>query len=180
MKKLFTIIPLVFLLCFTFACQDKEAMAELDEFKAQAELEEQNIAFVKRHYEELAKGDIEIIPELYASNLVYYNPAASDGPLSLEEVIEHMKMVYKAIPDINWSIQDIIANGDMVISRNILKGTLKEDWKGVPATGEGFEITEIVIVRIQDGKIVEAWIQIDTLGLMTQLGMELKPKEEEK
>jgi steroid delta-isomerase-like uncharacterized protein len=179
MKKLLMAIPLVFLLCITFACQDKEAMAELEEFKAQAALEEQNIALVKRHYEAMNNADIEGIQELYAPDLVYYNPTAGEKQLSLDEVIEHVKRVFKAMPDISWSVQDIIAKGDMVIARNILKGTLKEDWQGVPA-GKGFEITEIVISRIQDGKTAEQWIEIDALGMMQQLGFELKPKEGEK
>ena len=57
MKKLLMIIPLVILLCFTFGCQDKEAMAELEKFKAQAEVEEQNKVLVKRMYEAFEKGD---------------------------------------------------------------------------------------------------------------------------
>jgi steroid delta-isomerase-like uncharacterized protein len=179
MKKLFMVLPLVFLLCFTFACQDKEAIAELEKFKAQIATEEQNIAVVEHIYEGLNKADIEIIKEVYSPDLVYYNPAAGDKQLSREEVIEHMKRVYKAMPDLNWTVHDIIAKGDKVIARNTLKGTHKEDWQDLPATGKTFEITEIIIVRIQDGQIVEQWIEIDTLGLMTQLGMELKPKEGE-
>ena len=171
MKKLFLILPLVFLLCFTFACQDKDAMAELEALKAQAEVEEQNIDLVKRIYEGLNKADMEIIQEVYSPDLVYYNPSASDKQLSQEDVIEHMKRVYKAMPDLNWTIHDIIAKGDKVIARNTLKGTHKEDWQDLPATGNEFEITEIIIVRIQEGKIVEQWIEIDTLGLMMQLGM---------
>ena len=180
MKKLYMLLPLVLVLCCAYGCQDQAAMAEIEEFRAQAVVEEQNIALVKRHYEGMNTADLDIIQEGYSPNLVYYNPAASDKPLSLEEVMEHVKRVFKAMPDLNWSIQDIIAKGDMVISRNTLKGTLKEDWQGLPATGKGFEITEIVMSRIQDGKTVEQWIEIDMLGLMMQLGMELKPKEEEK
>ena len=180
MKKLLMVILLVFLLCLAFACQDKEALAELEKFNAQVALEEQNIALVKRIYEGLNKADIEIIQEVYSPDLVYYNPSASDKKLSREEVIEHMKREYKAMPDLNWTTHDIIAKGDKVIARNTLKGTHIEDWQDLPATGKEFEITEIIITRIQDGKIVEQWIEIDTLGLMMQLGMELKPKEEEK
>ena len=48
MKKLCMISPLALILCFMVSCQDKEAMAELEEFKAQAEVEEQNKALVNR------------------------------------------------------------------------------------------------------------------------------------
>ena len=59
MKKLTIILPLALLLCFTVGCQDKEAMAELEEFRAQAEIEEQNKALVRKWYEELDKGNLD-------------------------------------------------------------------------------------------------------------------------
>ena len=62
MKKLLLVIPLVILLCFTFGCQNKEAMAELEEFKAQAEVEEQNKALVQKLIEEADKRTISRLP----------------------------------------------------------------------------------------------------------------------
>ena len=59
MKKLISILPLVLILCFMVGCQDKAAMAELEEFKAQAALEEQNKELVKGLTEELNKGNAE-------------------------------------------------------------------------------------------------------------------------
>jgi steroid delta-isomerase-like uncharacterized protein len=180
MKKLFIVIPLVFLLGFTFACQDKEAMAELEEFKAQAKVEEQNKALIRRGYEGMNKANIEILKELFAPNLAYYNPSGSVKPLSKEEAIEFYKMLNRAWPDLNFGIQDIIAKGDMVIVRLITKGTHTGDFQGIPATGIRGESSVIFISRIQDGKIVEEWVESDMLGVMMQLGMELKPKEGEK
>jgi len=66
MKKLLMVIPLVFLLCMTFGCQDKEAMAELEEFKAQEAVEEQNKALVKSYIDEFNKGNVEILNEVCA------------------------------------------------------------------------------------------------------------------
>ena len=59
MKKLCMILPLALILCFLVGCQDKAAMAELEVFKAQAKVEEQNKALVLKWYEELGKGNIE-------------------------------------------------------------------------------------------------------------------------
>jgi hypothetical protein len=64
MKESLMIFPLVILLCFTFGCQDKEAMAELEEFKAQKEVEDENISLVKRRYEAWNSGDVEAIKEV--------------------------------------------------------------------------------------------------------------------
>ena len=78
MKKLLMILPLVNLLCFAFGCQDKAAMAEPEEFKAQAELEEQNIKQttleVEKVFKELQKAvldsDIETLERLYADDYI--------------------------------------------------------------------------------------------------------------
>ncbi|MEE9500605.1 MAG: hypothetical protein V3V48_00885 [Candidatus Aminicenantaceae bacterium] len=66
MKKLHMILPLALILCFVVGCQDKEAMTELEAMKAQAEVEEQNKELVRNFFEELDKGNAEIIKELYA------------------------------------------------------------------------------------------------------------------
>jgi len=64
MKKTLLILPLVFMLCFAFACQDKEAMAELEKFRTQAKLEGENIALALCLQEASLKGDFETIKEL--------------------------------------------------------------------------------------------------------------------
>ena len=87
MKKLFMILPLVFLLCFTFGCQEKEAM------KAQTEVEEQNKSLVKSMFEALGKGDFEAYKEIVAPEYIWYMPSNSTKPMSRDETIEFEKMV---------------------------------------------------------------------------------------
>ena len=179
MKKLLMVLPLVFLLCFTFACQDKEAMAELEAMKAQTEVEEQNKELVKRYIEEINKGNAEVFQELCAPEYAFYNPSNSPKPMSREETIEFHKMVVRAFPDVNWSIKELFAIGDMVIVWNIVTGTHEGEFQGIPATGNKIEASSILMLRIQNGKIVEEREEADFLGMMMQLGMELKPKEGE-
>ncbi len=179
MKKLLTIIPLVILLCFTFGCQDKEAMAELEEFKAQAAVEEQNKALVKSMFEAWAKGDFEAFNEAVAPEYLWYTPSISNEPKSREETIEFGKMMLIAFPDITFSIEEMIAKGDKVISRFIMRATHEGEFQGIPATGNKVEGSGIMISRIENGKVVEDREDFDNLGLMMQLGMELKPKEKE-
>jgi steroid delta-isomerase-like uncharacterized protein len=180
MKRLFGVIPLVFLLCFAFGCQDKEAMAELEKFKAQAAVEEQNKEIVKREWELESKGDYEAFKELFAPEYVLYSPSATPKPGSLEETIETIKMIFKGFPDSSWTIEELFAVGDRVITRWIYKGTHEGEFMGIPPTGNKLEISGILITRIENGKIVEEREDYDTLGAMQQLGMELKPKEAEK
>ena len=177
MKKLFMILPLVLVLCFTFSCQDKAAMAELEAIKAKAEVEEQNKGLVKRMYEAFEKGDFEAYKEVVAPEYVWYVPSMITEPKSREETIEFGKMMRIAFPDFSYSIEELIAVEDRVISLFIFRGTHDGEFQGIPATGNKIEISGVMISRIENGKIVEDKEELDQLGMMMQLGMELKPKE---
>jgi steroid delta-isomerase-like uncharacterized protein len=176
MKKLLCIVPLVLVFCFTIACQDKAAMAELEKIRAQAKVEEQNLALVKRLVEEENKGNAEIVKELYAPNVKSYYPSGSTAPLSQNDAFELAKAWLNAFPDIYQTIEELIASGDKVIARINAKGTQKADFQGIPATGNQIGVSVILIWHIKDGKIVEEREELDALGMMMQLGMELKPK----
>ena len=180
MKKIIIILPLALILCFMVGCQDKEAMAELEEFRAQAALEEQNKEIVKRLYEEFNKGNVEIVMELCASDYSFYYPSNSPNPMSREATVEALKDFYRAFPDLNWSIEELIAAGDKVITRVSMSGTHEGEYQGISATGNKVENSAIFITRIENGMIVEDREEDYALGVMMQLGMELKPKEAEK
>jgi steroid delta-isomerase-like uncharacterized protein len=178
MKKLYMILPLTLILCFLVGCQDKEAMAELEEFRAQVEVEEQNIALVKRFHDAWNSGDAEAIKEIFSPDLVYHRATAQDA--SLEQMLEWIKPQMEWYPDRIYVMEDIFAKGDKVVLRYLFKGTYEGDIEGLPpATGKKIEITGIEICRVENGKIIERWDAHDDLSLMQQLGMELKPKEGE-
>jgi steroid delta-isomerase-like uncharacterized protein len=178
MKKLLMVFPLVFLLCFTFACQDKEAMEELEAMKAQAEVEEQNIALVTRHYEAWNSGDVEAIKEIFSPDYIYHSGSGQD--FSLDQTIEWLNPQMAAYPDRILDVEDILAKGDKVVSRYIFKGTQEGDIEGLPATGKKIEYPGIEIWRVENGKIVESWDIQASLSGAQQLGFELKLKEGEK
>ena len=177
MKKLCMILPLVLILCLMVGCQDKEAMAELEEFRAQAALEEQNVELVRKAFEAFGKGDMEAYGELVAPDYVYYGPSST---YSLEELKESAKVWWDSFPDVSFSMEEIFAVEDKVVFMLMQRGTHTGDFMGIPATGNKFEISGILITRITDRKIVEQWDESDYLGFYQQLGMELKPKEAEK
>jgi steroid delta-isomerase-like uncharacterized protein len=180
MKKLLYVIPLILLLCFSISCQNKAEKAELEKFRTQAKLEEENKAIANREWEAWSKGDFEAFKEVVAPGYVYYMPSGSTKALSREETIEMGKMVHNGFPDVTFSIVEMFAAGDRVISRYTMRGTHQAETQGIPATGNKIEISGIMINRIENGKVVEDREEADMLGLMQQLGMELKPKEAEK
>jgi predicted ester cyclase len=180
MKKYLCAIPLVLLLCFSFACQDKAAMAELEKYRAQAKVEELNKQIAKRYAEEEDKGKaLEIIDEIVAPDVVYHYPNNNDER-GLETIKQNEPGFKKAFPDMKHTLEAQIAEGDLVTSRFKWRGTHMGEWMGIAPTGKELNFTFIEIARFSDGKIVEAWIELDWLGIMQQLGMELKPKEAKK
>ena len=80
-------------------------------------------------------------------------------------------MTSVAFPDLRFTIEDLIAEGDKVVYRYSATGTHKGDLSGIAATEKMVTITGMVISRILNGKVQEDWEQTDMLGLMQQLGV---------
>ena len=121
------------------------------------------------------KADLEYLKAQEAPDFVFYSPSGSPKPFSREEFIELVKGSKEGFPDCIWTIEELVAGGDLVISRNIFKGMHKGNFQGIPASGNRIDVSSIIIARIKDGKIIEEREDSDSLGMMTQLGMELKP-----
>ena len=155
-------------------------MAELEEVRAHAKVEKQNKALYRSIIGEMNKGGLEYFNEFYAPGYLCYIPSNNPNAMSLEETKEFMKMVYKAFPDFNLSIEDLFAVEDRVIVRYIIRGTHEGEWQGIPPTGNKIQFSSISINTVKNGKVVEEREDLDVLGAMMQLGMELKPKEGEK
>jgi steroid delta-isomerase-like uncharacterized protein len=171
MKKLLMIIPLVILLCFTFACGYEEA-------KIRA-VEAQNKEIARGFVEALDEGDFDIHERLFADDYVSHF-AGIPETFSREAQKQFIQAYYAAFPDNTHTIEDIIAKDDKVVFRQINRATHEGEYEGLPPTGKQVEYEGIWIFRIADGKIVESWGIEDILSMMMQLGMELKPKEGKK
>ncbi len=179
MKKLCMTLPLALILCFMVGCQDKDAKAELEAMKTQADVEGQNKDIVQHYwYGKWNTRDTGILDELMAPDVVYHGTSMEMNG------IEEYKQVYQsflsAFHDTKLTIDSLIAEGDKVMSRVTLLGVHKGELEGLPPTDKTFTISAFTVFRIVDGKIAEEWEIIDELGMMHQLGMELKPKEEKK
>jgi steroid delta-isomerase-like uncharacterized protein len=80
-------------------------------------------------------------------------------------------MFRTAFPDGRFTVEDLLADGEKVVSRFTATGTHKNDFMGIPATGKAITVTGIDILQFADGKAVEHWGEIDGLGMMQQLGV---------
>jgi steroid delta-isomerase-like uncharacterized protein len=174
MKNPLLVVSLVLLLCFAFGCQNKAEKAELEKFRAQAKVEEQNKALFHKFIEEWSNKNVDFVKDVYAPDFI-----SSDNE-SKDEAIENDKTAWEAFPDLNVTIKESVAVGDIVFSTLIFTGTHKGMFSGIPATGNRFEVSGMNLCRFKNGKIIEEREEMDMLGLFMQLGMELKPKEAKK
>jgi steroid delta-isomerase-like uncharacterized protein len=132
---------------------------------------EENKARSRRFFEEVwGKGNLAVIDELTASNFVNHN-APPGLPPGLEGLKQFVVMYRAAFPDIQISIDDVIAEGDKVVIRWTARGTNTGPLFGMPATGKAATVTGITIERKVDGKSVEGWNNFDQLGMLQQLGV---------
>lgn len=180
MKKLIHVVSSLLVICLAFGCQNKIERAELEKFRAQARIEERNRELVKRGFEALNKGDFDAVREMTAPEFVRYIPSNSIDIRSPEERVAFARALHIAFPDVNFSLEEVFADGDRVTYRFIMSGTHQGEWRGIPATGNKFEISGIGIWRIENGKVLEVREELDRLGRWQQLGMELRSKEAEK
>ena len=177
MKNPLLVVSLVLLLCFGFSCQNKAEKAELEKFRAQAKVEEQNKASFRYWLEETDKGNYAAWEEVCSTDYVSHFAGMS---WNLEEHKQANRPFLVAFPDIKHGIDYIIAKADRVSARVTLTGTHKGEFMGIPPTGNKIKYTAMLEGRFSEGKIVELWGTVDLLTLMQQLGMELRPRQAEK
>jgi steroid delta-isomerase-like uncharacterized protein len=116
------------------------------------------------------KGNLAVIEELYAPNFVYHHPVLPQAK-DLEGFKKFFTAVHTSYPDVHFSADDLIAEGDKVVDRWTFTGTSRGESPtvGTPPTGKHVTMTGITIRRITGGKVVEEWVEGDYLGLQKQL-----------
>ncbi len=133
---------------------------------------EENKALVQRFVEEVwNKGNLAAADEFLAANSVGHDPDAPGLAPGVEGFKQVFTMFRTAFPDLHVTVEDMIAEGDKVVSRTTARGTHKGELMGIAPTGKQVTVAEIRIHRIAGGKIVEHWGIVDKLSLMQQLGV---------
>ncbi len=144
---------------------------------------EDNKALVRRMVEEVwNKGNVAAIDELIAANIVHHYdfptnvPVPADNPLSREGIKRLIPQFRNAFPDLHFTVELQVAEGDLVVTRVTARGTHTGEYrgltfKGIPPTGKQATWTMTFIDRIHDGKIVESWLNEDAVGRLQQIGV---------
>jgi len=124
----------------------------------------------RRFFEEIwNKGNFAVANDLVAADYIDHDSSnSSAGP---EGVRQEVSVYRNAFPDLLFAIEDIIAEGDKVVTRLTASGTHERDLPGIAATGKRVTISGIFITRYESGKAAEAWVKFDFLDLYRQLGV---------
>ena len=135
---------------------------------------EENKALTRRfRLEVFSQGNIAAIDEICDANWTYYDPSDPQGnwPHGPQGMRQLVNLYRSAFPDLHFTIEDEVAEGDKVMTRWTARGTHKGELMGIPPTGRQATVTGITINRMANGKIVEDWANFDALGMMQQLGV---------
>ena len=134
-------------------------------------MSEQNKALYRRVVDEVfTNGYVDLIDELVDPNLVDHSPVPGQEP-GLDGLKKMVIIFRTAFPDLRSTVEDLIAEGDKVVGRRTTTGTHQGEFMGIAPTNKRVTISEIHIVRIANGKVVEHWGLSDDLGMMQQLGV---------
>jgi len=134
----------------------------------------QNKAIIRRWIEEgWNEGNAGIADEIYASDFtatdIHDQTKVLRGPDGIKQSVMETRA---ALPDIHFTIDHLIAEGDLVVGAFTIRGTHKGDLEGIPPTGKEVVFTAVDIWRFEDGKIIERCLaSVDRLDLMQRLGI---------
>jgi steroid delta-isomerase-like uncharacterized protein len=127
-------------------------------------------AMAQRWYSEVMnEGNEDLIDELCAENFVDHDPLPGTGP-DRQGIHDFVKLVRSAFPDLQTTVDEIIAEGDRIAVRSTFRGTHEGDFMGIPATGKKVEVSNYDFVRFENDQAAEHWGTIDSAALMEQLG----------
>jgi steroid delta-isomerase-like uncharacterized protein len=137
------------------------------------DLESRNMAIVRKAHADLAAGDIESFKAVLSPNYVRHCQAMPPGKQELHGTDEFMSFIEEfaaAVPAHRDSISEMIAQGDRVAYISTISGTQTGPLGDLPASGKSFTLVNIIMQRLENGKIAETWVSWDNVAMLSQLG----------
>jgi steroid delta-isomerase-like uncharacterized protein len=131
---------------------------------------EANKLTMHRFVEFINTASQKLAEELISPNAIFHVPGRPEpmrGPAGYLAIIEMMR---GGFPDIQWTLEEMVAEGDKVAARFIMRGTHQGTFFGVPPSGKKIAVQAMNFYRLSDGKFVEERGQPDMLGLLQQIG----------
>ena len=133
---------------------------------------EENKAIVRRSIEELwTEGKLSLADELFSENYSHHDPSTPNFGRGPEGEKKRVVLYRTAFPDLQIAIEDIMAEGDRVTCRWSSTGTHQGPLSVIAPSGKRVTVSGMTLNIIAGAKIVEGWVNWDTLGLLQQLGV---------
>lgn len=123
-----------------------------------------------RFIEFINSGNTDIGKEVISDSAIFHVPFGPEPLKGLDGYLRVLGMMRGAFPDINWTLQETVCEGDKIVARFETRGTHQGPFIGVPESGKEICMTALNIYRFKNGKIVEERGQPDIFGLMVQIG----------
>lgn len=134
---------------------------------------ERNKNVIRRLLAEVDRGNLDVVDECYAPGYVDRTPSPIRGLAEGREGVRRaFAAFHRAFPDTTHVVEDLVAEGDRVVTRISARGTHTGELFGHAPTGKVVTLTGITIYRLVDGQIVERWAE-HGLGILDQLGISL-------
>jgi len=119
------------------------------------------------------EGRLELADQLYADDYVDHvghgpEPVEVKGVAGIKQAVSTFR---QAFPDLTYTVEDQIAEGEMIVTRFSARGTHRGTFLGFAPTGRAVSYSGIDINRVRDDRIVESWVNYDALALLQQLGL---------
>ena len=127
-------------------------------------------AAVRRFRDAIDAGDLDRAIAVFAPDVVVHLTGVP-APLTLEGFKQFGGVFLSAFSERRSTVEDLIADGDKVVSRITFRGTHTGDLMGIPPTGKTVTVSETIIDRFADEKIVESWRLFDQMAMLQQLGV---------
>ena len=133
---------------------------------------ETNKALVRRWIEDgWNAGQLALIDELYTPNVVQHDPGSPVPVTSSAALKGYVGAFLTAFPDLHFTIDDLMAEADKVLWRFTSQATHTGPLMNIPPTGKSAIVTGMVLFRVENDKIAEVWVNVDTLGMLQAIGV---------
>lgn len=133
-----------------------------------------NARLIERYFEEVwNQGKVDVLDELLTSDYRNHSPGLPDplpGPAGLKPIVLMMR---SGIPDLHYTIEDLVVAADRVAACVRLTGTHTGGFFGIAPTGKSIDVRQMQIEWIRDGRICQHWRITEDLKMMRQLGVTL-------
>ncbi len=131
---------------------------------------EENKTLIREVIEEVwNKGNVEAVDRYFSPDYVDHNPLPGQAP-GPEGYKQSVGAIRDAFPDLHLTLEDILGEGDKVAFRYTMRGTHRGPFMDMEPTGNTFSVEGMIFARVVEGKAVERWANLDTMGLMQQIG----------